>query len=121
MNPDAWNTEPRVLSRELGAETRFVLELRSEDLAFQGHFPGDPILPGVVQVDWAIRLGREAFGPLGEFQGMQNLKFMDLTRPGEILELTLGWDAASGKLSFRYAVGSGKKSSGIVLFRAVGN
>jgi 3-hydroxymyristoyl/3-hydroxydecanoyl-(acyl carrier protein) dehydratase len=118
MNRDNRNTEPRVLSRERGVEARFVLELRPEDLAFQGHFPGDPILPGVVQLDWAIRLGHEAFGPLGAFQGLQNLKFMDLTRPGEKLELVLAWDPAAAKLGFRYSAEGGKKSSGIVCFMA---
>ncbi len=81
------NELPQVMLRESGEEELFVLELAPEELCFQGHFPDNPILPGVVQVDWAIRFGQEAFGPLGDFQGMLNLKFMDLIRPGERLEL----------------------------------
>jgi hypothetical protein len=28
---------------------------------FQGHFPQAAILPGVAQLDWAVRFGRQAF------------------------------------------------------------
>ncbi|MCE1229699.1 MAG: thioester dehydrase [Firmicutes bacterium] len=105
---------PHVLRREDGPETRFDLRLDADHLAFEGHFPGNPILPGVIQVDWAIRLGEEAFGPLGRFQGLQNLKFMDLARPGEELSLFLTFDGA--KLTFRYEGQEKRKSSGVVLF-----
>ena len=27
----------------------------------RGHFPGFPILPGIVQLDWAVRFGRLHF------------------------------------------------------------
>ena len=55
--------------------------------AFQGHFPGHPVLPGVVQVDWAIRFGTRAFGDLGGFRGIDQLKFQALIRPGDVVEL----------------------------------
>lgn len=107
---------PRVVERESGVEELFILELDPEHLAFQGHFPDNPILPGVIQVDWAVRFGKEAFGPLGEFQGITKLKFTDLTRPGERVELFLTWDQESGKLGFRYQTSVGRKSTGIVVF-----
>ena len=108
---------PKVVSRESGVEERFVLELAPDLLVFQGHFPDNPILPGVVQLDWAVRLGREAFGPLGEFQGINHLKFMNLIRPGERIELFLSFDSGNGKLGFRYEGEAGRKSTGVILFR----
>ncbi len=110
------NDLPKLLGRESGVEELFVLALTPDLLAFQGHFPDNPILPGVIQVDWAIRFGREAFGPLGDFQGIRNLKFMDLIRPGERLELYLTFDRAAGRLGFRYEVQGGRKSAGQVAF-----
>ncbi len=107
---------PKVVGRESGVEELFVLELALDEPAFQGHFPGNPILPGVIQVDWAIRLGTEAFGPLGDFRGMANLKFMDLIRPGEVLELGLTLDRDQGVLGFRYQCGERRKSAGRILF-----
>ena len=106
---------PRILGRESGEEERFVLTLEPDHPAFRGHFPGYPILPGVIQVDWAIRLGAEAFGHLGEFLGLSDLKFVAPILPGERIELLLQREA--GGLSFRYRSGEDRKSSGRILFR----
>ena len=106
---------PRSLrSRGPGA---FAFEVEPEHPAFDGHFPGQPILPGVVQVDWALRLGAEAFGPFGAFLGLEQLKFQAVIVPGEALDLQLAWDAAAGELGFTYSGAAGKKSSGFARFR----
>ena len=111
-------TLPNILSHRSGAEEVFALDLDPGLLAFQGHFPGNPILPGVVQVDWAIRLGVIAFGPLGPFQGITQLKFLDLIHPGEALELHLTLDPDRRKLRFHFSAASGRKSTGVVVFGA---
>jgi 3-hydroxymyristoyl/3-hydroxydecanoyl-(acyl carrier protein) dehydratase len=107
---------PTVLARGSGPEACFTLAMDEDLLAFRGHFPGNPILPGVVQVDWAIRFGTEAFGDLGGFRGIDHLKFQGLVRPGEVLELRLGFDPGQGRLRFKYQAGSSGKSSGVVRF-----
>jgi 3-hydroxymyristoyl/3-hydroxydecanoyl-(acyl carrier protein) dehydratase len=109
---------PRILGHETGPEERFVLLMEPGALAFQGHFPGHPILPGVVQVDWAIQLGAQAFGPLGAFRRISNLKFMGLIQPGDTVDLRLTWTREKGKLGFQYLGESGRKSSGTVEFDA---
>jgi hypothetical protein len=105
-----------------------TLALDPDLLGFQGHFPGDPILPGVVQVDWAIRFGTQAFGPLGRFCGLEKVKFLGLLRPGERVELQLSWapgrgaDPAgpdtpgAGRLRFKYLAKGGVRSTGEVRF-----
>ena len=70
---------PAVLER---SGHTFTLAMDPDLTAFQGHFPGHPVLPGVVQVDWAVRFGSEAFGPLGRFRAIEHLKFQDPIRPG---------------------------------------
>lgn len=103
-----------------------TLALDPDLLAFQGHFPGDPILPGVVQVDWAIRFGAEAFGPLGRFCGLDQVKFLGLIRPGERVELRLLWapgPVAAGApgeamLRFQYLVEGVVRSTGAARFAA---
>lgn len=107
---------PQVLRRETGSEELFVLLPDADNLAFQGHFPGNPILPGVIQVDWAIRFGSQAFGALGDFLGLSNLKFMSIIHPLETLELRLSFQPEAGKLEFRFDGVTGRKSSGVVLF-----
>jgi len=109
---------PKILKRAAGEEPVFTLFLEPEHLVFQGHFPGNPILPGVVQVEWAIRLGAEAFGDLGTFRGLERLKFQEITHPGETLELRLAFGATptAGRLRFTFAGASGPKSSGVAVF-----
>jgi len=89
------------------------------DLAhFTGHFPQTPVLPGVVQIDWAIGLARELIADLPpRFQGMEVLKFQQLARPGDRLSLTLRFDRERSKLHFAYRNGEGDApcSSGRIL------
>jgi len=87
------------------------------DLAhFTGHFPQTPVLPGVVQIDWAIALARELIVDLPpHFQGMEVLKFQQLARPGDQLQLTLRFDRERGKLHFAYRNGEAPCSSGRIL------
>jgi 3-hydroxymyristoyl/3-hydroxydecanoyl-(acyl carrier protein) dehydratase len=106
----------RTLDRTLDGGATYTLALAPELLAFQGHFPGDPILPGVVQIDWAVHFGAEAFGPLGTFRGMEHIKFMQILRPGDRVDLHLTFNPEAGKLVFTFASAEGKKSSGVVLF-----
>lgn len=87
------------------------------DLAhFTGHFPQTPVLPGVVQIDWAIGLARELIENLPpRFQGMEVLKFQQLARPGDQLHLTLRFDRERSKLHFAYRNGDAPCSSGRIL------
>lgn len=94
----------------------FAFEVEPEHPAFEGHFPGQAILPGVVQVDWAIRLGETAFGPLGVFASLEHLKFQAVIEPEEPLELRLDWNAAARELGFTYEGATGRKSSGFARF-----
>ena len=83
---------------------------------FGGHFPDMPVLPGVVLLDWAVRLAAEAFGPCGVFLRMESLKFQQLVRPGADLQATLDWQP--GVLSFRFTSEAGVHASGRMLFAA---
>lgn len=86
------------------------------DLAyFSGHFPKTPVLPGVVQVEWALNLGRQLLNLDGAFAGMEVLKFQQLVRPGDEIQLHLRFDAERGKLYFAYRNDTATCSSGRIL------
>ncbi|MCJ8206052.1 acyl-CoA synthetase family protein [Pseudomonas sp. RGM2987] len=86
------------------------------DLAyFSGHFPTAPVLPGVVQVDWAMSLGRQLLKVPSRFLGMEVLKFQQLVRPGDEIQLSLRFDRERGKLYFAYRNDTAACSSGRIV------
>jgi len=101
---------------EQDGEWRLELEVPLDLAHFTGHFPQTPVLPGVVQVDWAQQLASRLIVDLPpRFSGMEVLKFQQLARPGDRLQLTLRFDAARGKLYFAYRNGEAACSSGRIL------
>ncbi|MBT2296695.1 AMP-binding protein [Pseudomonas fluorescens] len=86
------------------------------DLAyFSGHFPTAPVLPGVVQVDWALSLGRTLMDLPPRFVGMEVLKFQQLMRPGDEIQLHLRFDRERSKLYFAYRNDTAACSSGRIV------
>lgn len=101
---------------EQDGEWQLELEVPLDLAHFTGHFPQTPVLPGVVQVDWAQQLARQLIENLpARFCGMEVLKFQQLVRPGDRLQLSLRFDAERGKLYFAYRNGEAACSSGRIL------
>ncbi|WP_085608439.1 MULTISPECIES: acyl-CoA synthetase family protein [unclassified Pseudomonas] len=107
---------PEILE-QAEAEGEWNLQLSvPPDLAyFSGHFPKAPVLPGVVQVEWALNLGRQLLNLPGAFAGMEVLKFQQLVRPGDEIQLHLRFDPERGKLYFAYRNDTATCSSGRIL------
>jgi acyl-CoA synthetase (AMP-forming)/AMP-acid ligase II len=103
------------LVEDAPARKLFALTVPADLLYFDGHFTVAPVLPGVVQVDWAIHYGRLYFGLTGAFAGMNALKFQQMIRPGVPLSLELTWDEVKRSLNFRYFSDAGAHASGRIL------
>jgi len=84
---------------------------------FAGHFPGLPILPGVVQVDWAMRLAAEHVPAVRQLASIDRLKFMAPVPPGALLNLTLAHDAARRRVQFAYRLDGRESASGVIVYR----
>ncbi|SDQ77450.1 Acyl-coenzyme A synthetase/AMP-(fatty) acid ligase [Paraburkholderia fungorum] len=84
---------------------------------FAGHFPGLPILPGVVQVDWAVRLAVDHLPDVRAVASVDRLKFMAPVAPGAVLKLTLAHDAARRRVQFVYRVDGRECASGVIVYR----
>ncbi|MEA9358080.1 3-hydroxyacyl-ACP dehydratase FabZ [Bacteriovorax sp. PP10] len=69
-----------------------TLKVTGQEDFFKGHFPGNPIMPGVLlqealfQSGAALMAGR-AGGGLGVVTRVQNAKFKNMVRPGDVLEM----------------------------------
>ena len=97
-------------------QAQLELDLDPALVVFDGHFPQVPILPGVAQLDWAVRFGREAFALPPHFLRMEMLKFQRVARPGMRIRLHLEWLVQKQALAFRYESEHGPHASGRVVF-----
>jgi 3-hydroxymyristoyl/3-hydroxydecanoyl-(acyl carrier protein) dehydratase len=99
---------------------RVVLELTAPSnlLYFDGHFPGVPILAGVVQIHWVIAYGRQCFDLPPVFLGIHALKFQRIIAPEKPFTLELVHEPAKSCLSFKITSRAGTHSSGKVMFGA---
>lgn len=110
---------PEVLEQvESNGEWSLQLAVPPDLAYFSGHFPKAPVLPGVVQVDWALSLGQQLMNLPKKFAGMEVLKFQQLVRPGDEVQLHLRFDPARGKLYFAYRNETATCSSGRILMEA---
>ena len=83
--------------------------------AFAGHFPGMPILPGVLLLDAAVHAVSQALGASGA-AGCQisSAKFLSPAGPGETLAVS--WTrSASGSGRFDISCGSRKIATGTLV------
>jgi acyl-coenzyme A synthetase/AMP-(fatty) acid ligase len=107
---------PEVLEQvETAGEWSLQLSVPPDLAYFSGHFPKAPVLPGVVQVEWALNLGRQLLNLTGPFAGMEVLKFQQLVRPGDEIQLHLRFDPERRKLYFAYRNDTATCSSGRIL------
>jgi len=107
---------PEVLEQiETDGEWSLRLAVPPDLAYFSGHFPTAPVLPGVVQVDWALSLGHQLLDLPPRFAGMEVLKFQQLVRPGDEVQLHLRFDRERGKLYFAYRNDTAACSSGRIV------
>ena len=110
---------PEVLEQvEANGEWTVQLSIPPDLAYFSGHFPVTPVLPGVVQVEWAFNLGQQLLDLPASFAGMEVLKFQQLVRPGDRVELHLRFDRERSKLYFAYRNGVAACSSGRIQLEA---
>ncbi|MBN2300959.1 MAG: 3-hydroxyacyl-ACP dehydratase FabZ [Lentisphaerae bacterium] len=72
---------------------------------FQGHFPGLPVMPGVLQLEAmaqtaAVLVGRslKEAGGIPYFMSIDNAKFRNVVKPGDQLRIEIEVVRAKGKL-----------------------
>ena len=85
--------------------------------AFAGHFPGTPILPGVVLLDTALQAIADASGIALDRCEISSVKFLSPANPGDALEIQHEI-SASGTIRFDIVAGMRKIASGSIVGRS---
>lgn len=96
-------------------ETTIVIP--ADHPAFAGHFPGNPIVPGVVLLDEALFAIASAQGGLSGACRVASAKFFHPVGPGTML-VVRQQRLAGGSIQFEILSGSTKVASGSVLVQA---
>jgi len=84
----------KVIEVEPGKKTVAIKNVTANEPFFQGHFPGNPIMPGVLIVEAlaqaagiAVAIQEESKNKLGVFAGIESMKFKKQVVPGDTLTL----------------------------------
>lgn len=81
-------------SSEKGENGRFIanISLNKDHDIFNGHFPGNPVTPGVCMMQIVKELTEEFTGAQLFLKSASNVKFMAIINPFETPDLTLQLD-----------------------------
>jgi 3-hydroxyacyl-[acyl-carrier-protein] dehydratase len=85
--------------------------------AFAGHFPGTPILPGVVLLDRALQAIANASGIALDLCEISSVKFLSPANPGDVLVIE-HIVSTSGTIRFEIVAGTRKIASGSIVARS---
>lgn len=83
-----------IVEMEVGKKVVAVKHIKEDDFWFKGHFPGNPVTPGVLMIEMLAQAGAVAMlsipenkGKTGFFGGIDNAKFRRMVLPGDELRL----------------------------------
>jgi 3-hydroxymyristoyl/3-hydroxydecanoyl-(acyl carrier protein) dehydratase len=109
-------TMPRILRETKEGECMTLdMEVDSDLLWFRGHFPGHPILPGVVQLAWAASFAERHFGVSATPCEILRLKFKHVAVPPLTMQLRLTRRSGS-EVQFEFAKDEQQYSQGCLKY-----
>ncbi|MBE7492159.1 MAG: hypothetical protein HS108_10440 [Planctomycetes bacterium] len=90
------------------AGARAELRFAGDEFFFEGHFPGAPVLPAVVQVGAAVELASRVLNMPQRLVEVTRAKFTSPTGPGRVLTLVVTLDAENGRHRVRASMHDGE-------------
>ena len=115
-HPEPGPDFPRVLSvHEEPSQYCLQMDISPQLDWFQGHFPGNPVLPGVVQLHWAVIVSMAYFGFESVPAEIKRLKFKNVVIPPRVVELTVS-RSGENEVKFTYTGLGLQHSEGKLIF-----
>lgn len=121
----------KVVEFEEGKRIVAIKNVTANEPQFTGHFPGNPIMPGVLICEALAQAGAvmllsmpENKGKLGVFTGINNFKFRRQVVPGDTLTLTaelVMYRHGMGKANVEATVDGQVAAKGEISFAVVEN
>ena len=112
-----------------GESAKGEVTLIGDEFFFQGHFPGNPVMPGVMIIEAMAQTGAVSILMLDEFKGktgyfakIDDARFKEKVYPGDKLELEVNIVKRKGTVGIGEGVAyvNGKKAAFATLTFAVG-
>ncbi len=101
----------KVTECEPGQYAKGIKCVTANEMYFLGHFPGHPVMPGVLIIEALAQVGAVALlteeenkGKLAFFGGIKNARFKKQVEPGDVLELECKLTSRKGPVGFGEAV-----------------
>ena len=95
-----------------------IVTIGADHPSLAGHFPGHPVVPGVVMLGEVMTAIRETAKEYIEFVGVPSAKFISTLNPGEPLTIRLD-QQGDGAMEFTCTAGSRLIASGCLRYRIV--
>jgi 3-hydroxyacyl-[acyl-carrier-protein] dehydratase len=92
--------------------TRANLRLPADHPSVEGHFPGDPIVPGAVLLDEILAALERSHGRRASAWAVKSAKFLHPVRPGDELEIEFTV-APGGDVRFQCRIGAVEVVTGL--------
>lgn len=104
---------PNELNAKIESQyAEFELHVPLDLFWFKGHFPSNPILPGVVQLNWVMHYSKERLNIQYNIESIDVIKFQIPILPNDNLLLRITWEPTNKKLHFSYTIANKVASSG---------
>lgn len=121
----------KITEIEYGKKAIGIKNVTVNEPFFQGHFPGNPIMPGVLIVEAMAQVGavsilgmEENKGKLAVFTGIDGMRFRRQVVPGDTLRMEvemLAFKRGIGKAKAEAYVGDNLAASGELMFAIIEN